>query len=246
MSSVQVMDIAFLLNHNEGEYHPISHQPQIERSPDGLKQCYPSDYLFHQPSLAIQPAIYMRSLIPPGPNWEGATRSEHALGMSHTTTVTNSSCGVHLKLRDRRASFRPMDDATILYLSEAIQGSPRAAMQLVSRRGTVATDARRDALYGYKPTRNCLDCRCVHLKLVKIKWQYQDVSWNIKKSNSNLKTAIVIPPPRRVRLRDTFCLPLILQAPQNTTEVSAKLEIRGIMSPLNLTKASFHKETFIL
>ncbi|KAE8334375.1 hypothetical protein BDV24DRAFT_145980, partial [Aspergillus arachidicola] len=246
MSSVQVMDIAFLLNHNKGKHHPISHQPQIEPSPDAAEQCYPSGYPSHRPVLAIQPAIYMRSLIRPGPDREGATRSEHALGMSHTTTVTNRSCRVHSKLRDRRASFRPMDDATIIYLSEAIHGSPRVAMQLVLRRGTVATDARRDALYGYQPSRICLDCRCVHLKLVKTKWQYQDVSWNTKKGNSNLKTAIVIPPPRRVSLGDTFCLPLVLQTPRDTIEVSAKLEIRGIASPLKPTMASFQKETFFL
>ncbi|KAB8213403.1 hypothetical protein BDV33DRAFT_184852 [Aspergillus novoparasiticus] len=130
MSSVRVMDIAVLLNYNEGNHHPASHQPQFGPSTGALEQCYPSGYPFHRLSPTIRPVVYVRQLILPGPYWEGTTRSGHALGMSHSTAVRDSSCRIHSRSGNRRASFRPADDATILYLSEAIQGSPRTAIQL--------------------------------------------------------------------------------------------------------------------
>ncbi|KAB8212775.1 hypothetical protein BDV33DRAFT_210877 [Aspergillus novoparasiticus] len=119
------------------------------------------------------------------------------------------------------------------------------AIQLALRRGTVATDTRRDVLYGYQPHRTCLACRSVHSQLVVISWQYQDI-WNAIHSNSDLKASVVIPPPRRVRLRDTFALPLVLRASRDIIKVSAKLESRDTRSSLKLTKMLFHKETFFL
>ncbi|KAB8212774.1 hypothetical protein BDV33DRAFT_186183 [Aspergillus novoparasiticus] len=80
MSSVRVMDIAFLLNYNEGNHLPTSHQPQFGASTGALEQCYLSGYLFHRLSPAIRPV---------------ATRAVHTLGISHITVVRDSLCRIH-------------------------------------------------------------------------------------------------------------------------------------------------------
>lgn len=60
------------------------------------------------------------------------------------------------------------------------------------------------------------------------------------------KASIIIPPPRQVRLGDTFYFPLVLQAREDTIELSARLKIDDIDSSLDFSKTLIFQKTFFL
>ncbi|KAE8156470.1 hypothetical protein BDV40DRAFT_306039 [Aspergillus tamarii] len=119
-------------------------------------------------------------------------------------------------------------------------------MQLALQRGAKVTDSRRDMLYEYQPKRSCLSCRYVDLNLMKARWQYHDSSWKATRRGTGLKASIVIPPPRRVRLGDTFYFPLTLRALEDTIELSARLKMGDTDTSLDFKKTLVSQETFFL
>ena len=76
--------------------------------------------------------------------------------------------------------------------------------------------------------------------------RYHDSSWKATRRGTGLKASIVIPPPRRVRLGDTFYFPLTLRALEDTIELSARLKMGDTDTSLDFKKTLVSQETFFL
>ncbi|KAE8399777.1 hypothetical protein BDV37DRAFT_259673 [Aspergillus pseudonomiae] len=244
------MDIKSLLNKedncSDSNLPSTNQQPQLETRRDTLQGRNQCDFPPYHTNLASQNVTSIPLSVPSNANRLRAPRARYTTETSRQSTIVCNLCMVHSRSRTSRATFRPADDAAIIYLSESIRRSPRIAMQLALRRGQMATDKRRDILYAYQPERSCLSCRYVELNLMKARWQYQGASWKASRRGEGLKVSIVIPPPLRVQLGDTFYFPLALRALKDTIELSARLKIGDIDSTLDFRKTMVSRETFFL
>lgn len=168
------MDIASLLNKEDScdSFNPPSTSPQRRLGTmDALQGRNHGDSPSYHTNPTSQCVTFIPSSVPYNTQWLGAPHFEYTSGMSRQSTITSNLCTIHSRSRTSRATFRPADDAAIIYLSECIRKSPRIAMQLALQRGAKVTDSRRDMLYEYQPKRSCLSCRYVDLNLMKARWQ---------------------------------------------------------------------------
>lgn len=167
------MDIASLLNkeHDCDSSNPPDTSPQRRLGTrNALQGRNYSDSPTYHTNPASQRVTPVPSSLPPSTSWLGAPCFENISGKSRQSIITSNLCTIHSRSRTSRATFRPADDAAVIFLSESIR-SPRIAIQLVLQRGHTVTDRRRDTLYAYQPKRSCLSCHYVDLNLVKARWQ---------------------------------------------------------------------------
>ncbi|KAB8213650.1 hypothetical protein BDV33DRAFT_52237 [Aspergillus novoparasiticus] len=133
------MDISSLINKDD-DRNPFkspstSQQRPLSKSRDAFQGSNHGVSPSYHACLVSQSVASMPSSVLSDVNLSEASHVAILSEMPRRSTTTSNVCAVHSRWWISGVTCRPADDATIIYLSESIRGSPRIAIQFALGRG---------------------------------------------------------------------------------------------------------------